>query len=81
MCSARCSYHLTWEYAWSNSVDSDLEACVGDLRSQHLGQVIGGAFARIVREVALGIFRDARNRGDVDNGASVAVLVLGGFCD
>ena len=43
--------------------------------------MVGGTFARIVRKVALGVLRDARDRGDVDDGASIAMLVLCCFCD
>lgn len=71
--------HLGRKDAGGNRVDADLQAGLGDLRGEHLVEVDGGALAGVVREVALRDLDHAADGGDVDDGARVAVLVLGGL--
>lgn len=65
-----------WEVAWGDAVNSD--ANILKLISHHLGEVNGGSFGGVVREVSLGVGDHARHRGDGNDGwVEVAALLLG----
>jgi len=71
--------HLAREDTRRNTVDTDLEAVVGDLEAEHLCEVDDGCFRGVVSKVVLRCFDDTGDGANVDHAARVAILVLGGF--
>ena len=69
--------HLGRKHSRRDTIDSDLEAGLPDLGREKLRQVDRGPLGSIVSEVVLGPLHEARDGGDVKNGARIAVLV---FC-
>lgn len=73
--------HLAGEHPRGNGVDTNLEARIRDFGRKHSSDVIGGAFASVVREVILRFEHDAGDGGDIDNGSGEARNRVTGFLE
>lgn len=73
--------HLAREHAGRDGVDPNLDTRISDFGSEHLRDVVGGTFARVVGKMILGLEHDTRDGGDVDDGGRETRRLLASFCE